>query len=191
MIVDLSLSPVQSRAAAVALALVPVALLAFAGVALVRDRSLHHAAVERLLTERETDRQAIGDEPLLAGKIAEMRSTVGGAPLFYIHSQSSDAAVRMESAITAIASRNKAAQFHCNVEFRDLGESQPQELRATVTLHADITALTHILYDLRQAKPLLFVDSLSVKSDAPPGAALTAPNELQVEMTILGYLQEE
>jgi hypothetical protein len=191
MILELSPSRLQSRVAALALAFVPLALLVFAAAMLVRDRSFHHEAVLKLLMQRQADELAIRNEPLLQKEIADLRSAAGGAPLFYANSRSSDATSRMEAALTAIVSRNKGAQFHCNVEFRDTGENQPQELRASMTLRADIAALTRILYELRQAKPLLFVDSLSIKSDARPGTALTEPNGLQVEMTVVSYLQEE
>jgi hypothetical protein len=191
MIVDLSLSRTQSRAAAIALLLVPVMIALWIGVSLIRERNLHHAAIEKLLVQRADDELAIRRQPLLDKKIAELRTAAGGAPLFYSRSQSSDATTRMETALTAIVSRNKGTQFHCNVEFHDTGENHVQELRASITLAADISALTHILYDIRQSRPLIFVNGISIKSSVPARSALTAPNTLQVEMTVVGYLQEE
>ena len=191
MIVDLSLSRTQSRAAAIALLLVPVMIALWIGVSLIRERNLHHAAIEKLLVQRADDELAIRRQPLLDKKIAELRTAAGGAPLFYSRSQSSDATTRMETALTAIVSRNKGTQFHCNVEFHDTGENHVQELRASISLAADISALTHILYDIRQSRPLIFVNGISIKSSVPARSALTAPNTLQVEMTVVGYLQEE
>jgi hypothetical protein len=191
MIVDLSLSRTQSRAAAIALLLVPVVIALWIGVSLIRERNLHHAAIEKLLVQRADDELAIRRQPLLDKKIAELRTAAGGAPLFYSRSQSSDATTRMETALAAIVSRNKGTQFHCNVEFHDTGENHVQELRASITLAADISALTHILYDIRQSRPLIFVNVISIKSSVLARSALTAPNTLQVEMTVVGYLQEE
>ncbi len=190
MILDHAPSKALRRAAALALAVLPLALVGIVAAGFLVARGEHHRRVERLLVERETYRAATEAAPEWQARIAALRKDEAGGALFYPLAQSSRAATQMETVLDGLVARNGGTVLHDNVELHDSGGDAPQELRATASFNADITQLTHILHDLRRARPLLFVDRLEVKSapDAQGKAQLAGPNKLQADATIVAYL---
>jgi Type II secretion system (T2SS), protein M subtype b len=180
-----------ARAIAIALLLLPVVLASFGVWRILVARAEHHERVERLLVEEATARALAGSAPSWDARIAALRREEAGRALFFALSQSSGAATHMETAVTGLVNRNGGVVQRDNVELHDAGGDAPQELRATVVFVSDISQLTHILLEMRRMRPLLFVDELEVKTvpDASGKAGLRQPNRLQVDATLVSYLE--
>jgi len=189
MILEYSLTPAQSRAAALAVALLPLAVLALILVHFLLPRAEHHTRVAELMRQRDEYRAILRNAPAWSAEVEQLRGPASRAPAFYRSAQMSAASGQMEAAVTAIINKDQGAIQHNEVEMHDGGADAPQQLRDTVSLTADISALTRILYDMRAARPLLFVASMTVRSDAVFAGPLSAPNRLHVDFVVVAYLQ--
>jgi len=184
---EVKLSLRQQQALALVLAAIPVVAAVAIAVSLALSWSEHHARVAELVTERAAYRAALSDAPALKAGIAKLRASQAAGDYFFANDQSSAAATKVRSQIGAIVGGDGATIVRDDVELAAAGDESPVELRASISFTGDVKSLTRILYQLRQARPLLFVTQLAVHSSAD-GAPLTAPNRLQADLVVEAYL---
>jgi hypothetical protein len=184
---DLTLSPLQQRALALVLAALPVLAAVLIAASLALSWSAHHARIAALAAQQTAYRKALTDAPIYKSAIARARASEAANDYFFANDQSSAAAAKVRSRIGAIVSGDGATITRDDVELVAAGDESPVELRASISFTGDIKSLSRILYDLRQARPLLFVTQLAVHSGAE-AAPLTAPNRLQAALVVEAYL---
>lgn len=183
-----TLSDRQQRAVAMGLALIPVLLLLAVLVSAVMSWNAHHQRIAALLGQRATYQALLHDAPAWNAEIQRLRTSRAEADSFFVGTEASAAAPRMESRIKQIVTGDGGKLQHATVELKTAGDEAAVELRAAVSLSADIAELTRILHHLRQTHPLMMVTGLTVRSQAGT-AALTAPNALQVDLVIVSYVR--
>ncbi len=187
MSLEVKLSLRQQQVLALVLAAIPVLAGIAIAVGLMLSWSAHHARVAELVKERTSYRAALSDAPMLKAQIANLRASQAAGDYFFANRQSSVAAAQLRSKIGAIVGGDGATIVRDDVELAAAGDESPVELRASISFTGDVKSLTRILYQLRQAKPLLFVTQLAVHSGAD-GTPLTAPNRLQADLVVEAYL---
>lgn len=190
MILEYAPSSIQRRAAALALAFAPMLVAGLVATNFVLARAAHHERLSRLLAERQADLALLHDAPMWKNEIARLRQAGSGAALFFADPEVSAAGSQMQARVTSIVTAGGGTVQRSNVDLVAAGDEAPVELRTTVTFAADIAAFTHILYHLRQARPLLFVAKLAMREAAGStsrGTTPVAPNLLQIDLTMVGY----
>lgn len=184
---DLTLSSLQSRILALALAAIPVIAVLLLAIGLMLAWSGHHARVAALTAQRDAYRRSLSQEPALDASIRQLDAEKRASNYFFRGGDSAAAAAKIRSRISDIVGRDGATVARDDVELVAAGEDSPIQLRASVSFSGDIKSLTKILYDLRREKPLLFVTQLVVHSQAG-SASLTATNKLQIDLVAVNYL---
>lgn len=180
------LPPLAKRAVAVLLALVPVALIAAMLVSYGSDVLLHRQRVAQLERERASYAALAANADAWKQRAARLRTATAGG--FVFTNPKVDAAAQdLVTQASTIVTTEGGGNLQSRPEISAGGEDGATEIRANLSFTADIGKLTHILYRLRQARPLMLPEHLSVRSSA--SGPLTAPNALQIEMAVVGYVQ--
>jgi general secretion pathway protein M len=184
---EVTLSRRQEQAVAIALAAIPLLAVLLLVASQVPAWSAHRASIQTLMTERSAYGSAIGRVPALKESLSRLRRSQTAGGYFFTGAGGSDAAAKMRARIGAIVGGDGATIRRDEVELMAADDDAPVVLRATLSLTGDIKSLTRILHHLQQARPFLFVVQFAAHSSAGTGA-LTAPNVLQADLVIEGYM---
>lgn len=167
------------RMAAFALAAVPAMILIAVLAAAAVSWGTHHQRVAALKAERETSRMLLRGAPLWSEEIAALKSSPEEAKSFFAGDVAA-AAPQMQTRLVAAVTDEGGAVKHASVELKAVGDEAALELRGVVSFSAGSAQLTRILYRLRQERPFLFVDKLTVRG-------VTA-GRLRIELVAVSYM---
>jgi len=185
---EFSPSALQQRVTAIVIALIPLAVLVAMLASYVSDIALHRERVMLLKRERADYAALIQNAPLWKSDVARLRAIAAGGSLVFANSRVDAAAQQLLTAVSSIVTDEGGAAVQSKAEINATGEDGPTEIRANVSFTADISAVTHILFRLRQTRPILIPVQLSIRDAVVQTvAAAPAPHRLQVELTVAGY----
>lgn len=185
---QITLSDTQQRSAALALLVLPVLLVAYFSMTELAASVSHHTQVSTLIAERDRYRSLITDTPALSREVRRIEIVTARENLLVGGRQISDSTSIVEKQIDRIVRADGASASQTTLEFRNAGSSAPNELHASVSFTTTISSLTHILYDLRSSRPLLFVTEIAIHP-ATSNAGIAQPTHLQVDLAITAFLR--
>jgi len=186
-----ALSEDQKHAAAIGLLVLPVLLLLWLGLELLLAHNAHHDGMAHLLAERAHDRALIKSAPVWNAQRETLRTLSARAPLFFETAQPATATARMQNDVVGAIASDHVTLLRNEVELEADNTRQRTELRMLLSFNADIATVTRVLFHLRQARPLLFVQAFELHALPKPAAAAPppGPNILQAELTLVGVVQ--
>ena len=191
---SVKLSPVQSRIAAIVLALL---VLALAYLVL-----LHWWFVAPLLDTRAQMRDlresharyaaAIAQQPQLQKRLAQLAQGGASSNAFLPETDPSAAAAgliqRASDVVAAHAGESGGCEMPQKMPIeRDAGKEPYRRVSVSVTLQCGMQPLIGVLHDFDRALPYMFVDDITIYQIAQPGA--TASPQLEVQFTLSGYIR--
>lgn len=180
----------QRRAITLGLLAIPFIMLVLFINGLVVAHAQHHTRVAQLLQERENAEDLVRHAPRWREQITKLHALSRGSPLFFDSAELSSAATHMQSEVSSAIASDHVTVLRNEIELKADNESKRTELHLLLTFDADIATITHVLFHLRQARPLLFVRKLELRASPQPATTLPAgPNLLQVELAIVGFVQ--
>jgi hypothetical protein len=188
---EISLSPFQQRIAAIALAVIPIlgVLAGLYSVAL--GLVQHHERIALLKRERANYQALIDMEPQWRKELLALELQSAGTSLFFANTQVANAAGLLNTTITNIVTSDHGSILRSSQSVQSASDGGPNELRESISIAVKNADLVRILYDMRQARPLLFPVIVSIasptagpiRSDLP-----NSPNRLSVDLTIAAYM---
>lgn len=181
------LSPVQSRLAAIALAVLAVVLgylvlLHWWFVAPMLDVGRQ---MRDLRAQHAHYAAAIAEQPALEARVARLRRGGASVGAFLPATDPSSAAANLIQRVTDVVAAHAGEGGGCSmpskmpIEQDDTGEPF-QRVSVSITLDCDVQALAGVLHDFDRGSPYLFVDDLAM-ARSPVG-------RLQAQLTLSGYL---
>ena len=188
------LSPVQSRLAAIALALLALAIAYFV--------LLHWWFVAPLLDTRAQMRDlretharyaaAIAQAPLLQKRIAQLAQGGASSNAFLPETDPSAAAAgliqRASDVVAAHASEGGGCEMPQKMPIEGNAGREPyRRVSVSITLQCGMQPLIAVLHDFDRALPYMFVDDITIYQVAQPGSA--ASPKLEVQFTLSGYVR--
>ena len=182
------LTPLQSRAAALALLVVvlAVATLAVATPLWLLNRR-YDVAIEDAATRLEKYSKIAGMSEGLQKKVAEVKAL--GATRHYLRNASPAlAAVELQELVNSVLEANGGKLNSIQI-LPHKDEGLYRQVAVTLQLTAPLTALKAMLYTLESARPYLFINNFSVRSFAgfvPRTTPATEP-ELTIQFDLTGY----
>jgi len=176
---------------AAGLLVLPVLLLVWLGIGLVIAHNAHHADMARLLLERTDDKALLQHAPAWNRERDALAKLSRSTPLFFDAAQPASAVTRMQTEVSNVIAADHINPLRNEVELVAENDRKRTELHMVLAFDADIATVSRVLFQLRQARPLLFVRKLDLRAPPQPITAqsLTGPNKLQAELTIVGLVQ--
>jgi hypothetical protein len=183
---EFSLSSLQQRALAIALALIPILLVLIGIGSFVWAQIEHHKRVVFLERELNRYQAAIDEAPNWERKLAEVRSAPQWQGIFLPGTAVTWANATSASPLARIITGNGGTVLQSRSDVRADGTTT--QVDNDVTFTADITALTHILYTMRVSGPLFIIKRLVVHDqEGALSGQRTIPNKLRVELHVTGF----
>lgn len=191
---SIKLSPVQSRLAAIVLALL-VAGLAYViflhwwFVAPLLDT---RAQMQDLRDQHARYAAAIAQQPLLQKRLDELSRGGASANAFLPETDPSAAAAgliqRASDVVAAHASEGAGCEMPQKMPIENSATKEPyRRVSVSITLQCGMQPLVAVLHDFDRTLPYMFVDDLTIYQIAQPGAP-PAPR-LEVQFTLSGYIR--
>lgn len=184
----LHLTPVQSRVAAIALALLALAIAYFL--------LLHwwFVAPLRSVDSQMHDLQqiharyaaAIAEQPALQKRVAALERGGASVAAFLADSDASTAAADLIQRATDVVAAHAHEGSGCNMPSKmpieqDSGNAPFRRVSVSITLDCGMQPLASVLHDFDRGLPYLFVDNLTI-ARSPTG-------RLQAQLSLSGYLR--
>jgi hypothetical protein len=177
---DLTFSPAQQRGFAVLLLLLPLTLILASVASWMSSRAEHHKHVALLKREIAEYRAILDTGPAWKQRLAQINHS---ANLLLDEPQAQAATLDLQNKVTTLISRDggKVVQSAAQISAPDGNEAA--RLQDMVGVDATMEALTHILQDLQQQRPLMLVSRLSIRApdNEPPGTAPILHAELSID----------
>lgn len=189
---DFRMSPAQSRAAAIALALLALVIAYFA--------LLHWWFVGPLMDARAQMQDlrevharyaaTIAQEPLLRKRIALLAQGGASSNAFLPETDPSAASAGLIQRASDVVAAHAAEGGGCEMPQKmpveqNAGKEPYRRVSVSITLQCGMQPLVAVLHDFEQALPYMFVDDLTVyRVPGPNGSA-----KLEVQFTLSGYVR--
>jgi hypothetical protein len=187
---DLTLTALQQRIAALILALVPLLLIAAGIVSFVSAQIAHHERVALLVRELNYYKAILHEEPRWRAQLATVRSSYLWQNLFLSDAKSTAVNGISGNRLTQIVTSAGGTVLQSSIDKKDAGQDGAGEVDENIVFTADITTLTHVLYELRAPTPLFVLRRLSIRDlEGGLSGPRTVPNPLHVELTVAGYVR--
>jgi hypothetical protein len=190
MTLDLTLSPRQNRIVAIALALIPVALILFLAAPALSGYWEHRDRIDALQRQMLTYQVVIASMPRDRAALAEFRRSPELNDLVLPHQQATAGMAELQNRIGEIASAANARVMQSTSEVR-ASDGALIELSTRIVVEGDIAAVSLLLHELEKARPLLIVRRFTIRD--PDGedasATSTGPNVLQAELDVSGFMR--
>lgn len=185
---ELSLTSLQQRALAIALALIPI-LFMLIGIGLFVGAQIeHHERVVFLERELNRYQAAIDEAPNWERKLAEVRSSPQWQGIFLPGTVITWANATSPSPLAPIITGNGGTVLQSRTDIRADAQRTTTQVNNDVTFTADITALTHILYAMRVSGPIFIIKRLVVHDqEGALSGQRTIPNKLRIELHVTGF----
>lgn len=181
-------SPEKRRKAALVFLLAAVAIVAAAiAIPLWLAHRHYDSALEDLDARLTRYERLAASRPQLEQKLEAVRA-MGGRRYFLKASAASLSAAEIQDRVRQFIDANGARLISVQVgPPRDDGRFR--QVTVTVQLNANTPALRRILYALEAAEPSIFVDSLTVRAQVPPGfkAQPGFEPDMFIQFDISGY----
>jgi Type II secretion system (T2SS), protein M subtype b len=182
--IEIALSAQQQRVLALLLALAPVLVLVWMFVVAMMDMLDYHAQLSVLKRDRAIYEDLIEGLPQRKLTIEEIGRS-GAFDAFFVGLNAQDVGRQLDARLTQLLSANHAMVAEHNVT-APAAEGAVVAVTEHLVFTCDIEALTHILHQIGQAKPVLFVDHLAI-TDVAGEAREHGPHILNVDMLVSGY----
>jgi hypothetical protein len=176
---ELTVTALQQRAIAIALALLPAAGIVAVLYVFVAGQIDHHSRVAMLVRELAREHALITQSQDWEARLLNIRAAPPWQRLFVGYNRQSGAAAQLINNAGAKVERSSVAR---------LDSKGAAELDETVLFTADIGKLSQILAQLRKTQPLFVIRRLSIR-DAEPSSITprTVPNALHIELTVAEF----
>lgn len=180
---EVSLTPVQQRILAFALALVPVCALSAMLAFFITAQIEHHTRVALLSRELMLERALLDKAPQWEDRLASMNSSSLWQALFVQPSSNGQpgASARMIKNAGGTIEQSSVKQMETD---------GATELDEHIIFRADIKTLAQILTELRKTQPLRVIRTLIVDDqEMPPASPRLAPNKLRIEISVAEFVR--
>ena len=183
---EIEFTPIQKRLLALALAAIPLGVAFGLLIQAAVGWFAHHARMTMIERERVTYEQLIADAPRRKVEIAGIEAS-GAMQDFFQASSVADIARNIQSTVTQAVKSTGAILGQATVNAQSDSGSPVIRISLHLAFTGNVAELTRVLYQIAQARPLLFVEQLSVEAgDENPAQG---PHRLSVEMTVAGYVR--
>ncbi|HXS74024.1 MAG TPA: type II secretion system protein GspM [Rhodanobacteraceae bacterium] len=190
----IKLSPVQSRLAAIVLAVLALGLaylvlLHWWFVAPLLDT---RAQMHDLRVQHARYAAAIAQQPQLQQRLNQLAQGGASANAFLPETDPSAAAAgliqRASDVVAAHASEGGGCEMPQKMPIENSASSEPyRRVSVSITLQCAMQPLIAVLHDFDRALPYMFVDDITIYQVAQPGTA--AAPKLEVQFTLSGYVR--
>jgi len=180
---EISLTVLQQKALAIALALVPILALVALVISFISAEITHYGHTNLLVKELTRERALLEEAPHWNDQLANVKNAFLWHKLF-LTAVSPDNPPTNHLAGIITKAGGKIEQNAAKLVDAE-GATQVEE---TAIFTGDITTLTHVLEALRTSGPLFVIHRLSIRDqETPLTAPRTAPNALHIELTVTGF----
>jgi Type II secretion system (T2SS), protein M subtype b len=188
---EFTLTALQKRIAAVSLAAILPLCAILILLSAISDWREHHARMTTLVRERKTYRQLVDGMPGQVDAFMKLKASGIDQSLFPATTPASNS----EQIRNRVSNSIKGAcgsPGRARVGARAGRDTPVVIIQADIVFACDIEGLTKVLHQFASARPLLVVDKLRI-DDLHRGidawAPLHAPNQLQIELVVSGFMR--
>ena len=177
----ITLTAIRQRALSLGLTVLVISAVLWFGYCFVAAQWEHHNRVVLLVRELSTGRALVEQIPEMQQRLARVEASTRWQNLLV-----AVPAAGQPGPLDQMVVKYDGSVGQSKVTYRDTGTAV--ECDEEVHFTADITALAHILYDIRSSKPLLIIHRMSIEDVETNGLGpRAAPNRLLVDMMVTGF----
>lgn len=192
MTLDWNASPAFRRTAAIALLLIPLALVLMLAAPAVANYRDHRDRMAVLMRDVAAYKAAIAAMPAECAALIRLRESPTLSQIVIAAPQASDAAAQFQEKLAQIASASGARILESGTQVKAAGGGLT-ELGTHIVFEGDIAAVTRMLHELEAAQPLLIIRRSVIRDPdgetADPAARPAGPNLLHAEFDISAFMR--
>jgi hypothetical protein len=182
MSLELTIPPVVQKAFAVALLALPILALVAMIWGFMSDALQHRERVALLEREKTAYEAVLRARPEWDRQRAGLHRSIVGEKVFYTGKTVDGDAKKMEEHIAALLASTGATAMQDSVTIGTSSADGPTQIHDMVNFSGTMGQLRTALYKLKQSRPLLFAERLTIRG-ADPGSF----GRLRIEMQIFGF----
>lgn len=181
---EISLSALQQRILALTLAAVPLMVLGMMLATFCSEQLTHHARVSLLMHELTKERSLIAKAPSWALRLTTIKASGLWQNIFLPSANRGGE----QNQLLQIVKKAGGTVLQSSITFPKPLQGVASEVDENVSFSADITMLTHILYELRTPTPVFVIRRLVIHNEERPRTTpRLIPNQLRIDLTVTGF----